>query len=190
MRRITFALLLAAAACGGSEDGPRLDSTPLSVRGWIHDVANAKRGETVEVEIARRTALFTGASIWVENYEYASGGIAENGAFVVLDVPSGNPTLGFNVAGAETAKIVMENIPGNADVFIPDVILELGGAKVLDPSKIAIRVPASVDAPRRTGKTAKIAGYEVPITETPLHMLTDRRDYPNPGGFRPVAIVK
>jgi hypothetical protein len=190
MRRAALILML-LAACSSEESGaPKMSRTPLSVRGWITDVAGAKRGETIEMELARRAELFTGASVWIENYEFASGGIAENGAFVILDVPSGSPTINFHVAGAQNAKIVMENVPGNADVFIPDVVLQNGGAKVLDPSKIRIRTAASIDAPKNSGKTAKIAGYDVPIIETPIHMLADRRDYPDPGGFRPIAIVK
>jgi len=81
-------------------------------------------------------------------------------------------------------------VPGNADVFIPDIMLERGGAKVLDPKKILIRLPMKIDKAKPTGKTAKIAGYDVPIIATPLGQLSDRREYPNPGGFRPVAIVK
>lgn len=181
--------LLLVTACGG-EEGYRISSNPISVRGWITDVAGAQRAETVEMEIARRQQLFASSSVWVEESQYASGGIAENGSFIILDVPPGSATLGFNAPGAETARIVLKDVPGNADVFIPNVILENGGAKVLDPKAILIRVPADVDKPRPSGKTATIAGYTVPVTETPIAQLMDRRDYPNPGGFRPVATVK
>jgi hypothetical protein len=174
------------AACGGSETNDQ----PLSVRGWITDVAGAKTAETYEQEIARRTTLFTSTSLWVENAEQASGGIAENGAFVVLDVPHGSPTLGFNAPGAEEAKIVLENVPGGADVFIPNVVLKNGGATVLDPKAILIRVPSDVDQARANGQMATVAGYPVRVIETPFAQMGDRRDYPNPGGFRPVAKVK
>ena len=142
------------------------------------------------MEIARRTQLFQSSSVWVENTEFASGGIAENGAFIILDVPPMNATIGFNAPGAETAKIVLKDVPGTADVFIPDLILEPSGATVLDPKKILVRLPAKVDKPTPTGKTAKVGGYTVPIIETPLGQMIDRREYPNPGGFRPVATVK
>jgi hypothetical protein len=160
------------------------------VRGWILDVKGSKHAETVEMEIARRTELFTASSVWVENTQYATGGIAENGAFIILDVPPENATVGFNAPGAETAKLHLQNVPGTADVFIPDVILEPNGATVLDPKKIVVRLPGNVDKPRPTGKTAIVAGYTVPIVEIPLAQMVDRRDYPNPGGFRPVAVVK
>lgn len=180
-------------ACGGGEKSASvytLDRNPVSVRGWITDVAGAKMAETMEMEIVRRTQLFQSSSVWVENSEFASGGIAENGAFIVLDVPPMNATLGFNAPGAESAKIVLENVPGSADVLIPNIVLQPGGAKVLDPSQIRVRVPGEVAQPRATGKTAKVAGYSVPIIETPLAQLTDRRDYPNPPGYRPVATVR
>lgn len=192
MRRPLLALLaLALAACGGEKSSIyTMNGKPVSVRGWILDVKGAEHSDIVDVEIARRAQLFLSSSVWVENTEYASGGIAESGAFIILDVPPGNATIGFNAPGAETAKIVMQGVPGTADVFIPDVILEPNGATVLDPKKIVIRLPASVDKPTLTGKTAIVAGHTVPIIETPLAQMMDRRDYPSPGGFRPVATVK
>lgn len=189
---IAIALLLLAACGGETSDNSvySLSRNPISVRGWILDVKGAQREQVPDVEIARRTQLFVSTSVWVENTEYASGGVAENGSFIVLDVPPNNSTLGFNAPGAETAKIIIEGVPGTADVLIPDVILEPNGATVLDPKKILVRLPAEVDKATPSGKTAKVAGYTVPIINTPLAQMIDRREYPNPGGFRPVAIVK
>ncbi len=194
MRRPLFALLMMAiAACGGetSESGIyKMSREPVSVRGWILDVKGAQHEEIVDMEIARRTQLFQSSTVWVENTEYASGGIAENGGFIILDVPPLNATIGFNAPGAENAKIVLEGVPGTADVFIPDLILEPNGATVLDPKKILIRLPAKVDKPTPSGKTAKVGGHTVPIIDTPLRQMIDRRDYPSPPGFRPVATVR
>jgi hypothetical protein len=180
--------MLVLAACSSDEE--RLARNPTSVRGWILDVKGSQHEQAPEMEIARRTQLFAATTVWVENVELASGGVAENGAFIVLDVPPNQSTLGFNAPGAETARVVLEGVPGSADVFIPDVILEPNGAKVLDPKKILVRVPADVDKPTPTGAMATVAGYKVPIISTPLKMLVDRREYPNPGGFRPVATFK
>lgn len=193
-RSLAIALLL-LAACGGEKKTADdsiylLDRAPVSVRGWILDVAGAQHSNVLEIELARRAELFASTSLWVEKSQYASGGIAGNGAFIVLDVPPMNATIGFNAPGAQTAKLTMQGVPGNADVFIPDVILEPNGAKVLDPKKILVRVPADVDKSTPTGKTAVIAGNHVPILATPLSQLTDRREYPAPAGFRPVATVK
>lgn len=168
----------------------RMSSDPTSVRGWVLDVKGAKRGETIEMELGRRAELFASTSVWVENVAYASGGIAGNGAFVVLDVPPNSATLGFNAPGAETARLELRNVPANADVLIPNVILFNGGASVLDPSKIVVRIPGSSDQITRTGKKAIVAGYEVEIVESPLSKMGDRRDYPDVPGIRPVATVR
>jgi hypothetical protein len=192
-RSLALTLVLVAAACGGKKDPSsiyELSHDPISVRGWIVDVAGAQRGTTMETEIARRTQLFQSSSLWVENAQYASGGIAENGAFIVLDVPPQHAIVGINAPGAQNAQILLEGVPGNSDVFIPDLVLKPGGATVLDPSKIQIRLPAEVDKATPTGKTAKVAGYVVRIMNTPLAQLTDRRDYPSPPGYRPVATVR
>lgn len=195
MIRRYFALsLLLLVACGGGGEKKQslyqLTREPVSVRGWILDVKGAAKGETPEIELGRRAQLFQSASVWVENTEFASGGIAENGAFVVLDVVPPDSIIGFNAPGAENARVVLQNIPGNADVLIPDLILEPGGAKVLDPKKIQVRISARVDKPTPTGKTAIVAGYTIPIMQTPVSEMVDRREYPDPGGFRPVATFK
>lgn len=192
-RRLLAIAVLVLAACNRAEDGSspfKMSRDPVSVRGWIYDVKGAKTEQNPDMEIARRGQLFLSTSVWVEGTEFASGGIAENGAFVVLDVPPNNATLGFNAPGAETAKVVLENIPGTADVVIPDVVLENGGATVRDPSKIIVRIVGSVAKPTRTNRTAKVAGHTVPVMEVPITAMNDRRDYPDPGGFRPVATVK
>ena len=195
MKKTAVLVLLALAlGCGDSkkedETPYTMSRSPVSVRGWVDDVAGAKRAETIEMEIARRQSMFQQTSVWVEKSQFASGGVAENGSFIVLDVPPGSATIGFSAPGAENAKVVLENVPGNADVLIPQIVLQNGGAKVLDPNLIRIRVPANVSQPRDTGQIAKVAGYPVRVIETPLGQLSDRREYPNPGGFRPVAVVK
>ena len=193
MRRSLVAIaLFLAAGCGETDPGSAqfLNRKPSSVRGWVLDVKGAKHAETMELEIARRTELFAGASIWVEDTQYATGGIAGNGAFVILDVPPGKAIIGFQADGAADAKLELLNVPPTAEVFIPDVILEPGGATVRDPKAVQVRVPADVDQPRRTGQFATVAGVQVPITEAPLNAFGDRREYPNPGGFRPVATFK
>ncbi|MEO8378132.1 MAG: hypothetical protein ABI779_00575 [Acidobacteriota bacterium] len=192
MRRIFFALALLTylTACGGEKKGDDFSRMPVSVRGWVLDVKGAERSSTMEMELLRRQQLFQATSLWVENNQYASGGIAENGAFILLDVPPGESIVGFNAPGAETARLTLKDVPGTADVYVPDVILEKGGAKVLDPTKIQVRIANNVSKRTPTGQTALVGGYPVRVFEVPIAELTDRRDYPRPPGYRPLATVK
>ena len=186
-------MLLLVVSCGAPEPGSvqTISRSPISVRGWILDVKGAQTQQNPDLEIARRTELFATASIWVENTQYASGGIQENGAFVVLDVPPNSATIGFQATGADQAQLTLEGVPPTADVLIPNVILEPGGATVRDPKAILIRLPDNTVKKRTpTGKTAKVAGYTVAIVLVPLSEMADRREFPDPGGFRPVATVK
>ncbi|HEY3053265.1 MAG TPA: hypothetical protein VGK04_07755 [Thermoanaerobaculia bacterium] len=184
-------VLVALAACGGNNRNQTpLSKEPVSVRGWIEDVEGAVHSRTPEMETARRTELFQATSVWIENAPYASGGVAENGSFIFLDVPPGNTTIGFNAPGAEQAQLVMRNIPGNADVFVPGLILKKNGAAVVKPRDLKVRVPAQVSKATPSGRMAIIAGLPVPIVSTPLAEFVDRHDYPRPPGFRAVATYK
>ena len=193
---LAFALVLLALGCGGSEQqaAQKLSRAPVSVRGWVADVEqpDAEPGDfkTVETEQARRIALFQQTSVWIENVPYASGGIAESGSFILLDVPPGNVTISFNAPGAENAQLVLQNIPPNADIVIPGLVLKPGGSSLLQPERVVVRVPGTEKKP--TGAKAIIAGREIPVIEVPLREMEDRRDYPDPntGGQQPIAVVK
>lgn len=194
-RLLILALAMTVLACGGGDRkpaGPAISKNPASVRGWIVDVEGSGEGtlRTPETESARLTQIFQATNIWVENAPYVSGGVAENGAFILLDVPPGKVVVSFNAPGAETAQIVMENIPGNADVLVPAVILKKTGSTITKPEGIQVRIPARIDAPRPTGAKATVGGHIVNVMEAPLKAFVDRRDYPDPGGLRPVATYK
>jgi hypothetical protein len=190
-------LLLILAACGGGDPGSsfkNLSTQPISVRGWIADIEQPASNtyKTVETESARRAGMFQSTNIWVENAPYVSGGVAENGSFLLLDVPPGNVTVAITPPGAPASHLVMQNIPGNADVFVPAVLLKPNGADVLQPNDIRVRLGAKIDKARPTGQNAVVAGRTVPIVEVPINDLVDRRDYPNPpgGSAAPLATVK
>ncbi len=192
-------LFAALPACSGERKSPAnvsaLSKQPLSVRGWIADVADVDTGDaptfrTVETEAARRTQIFQSTNVWIDNAPYVSGGIAENGAFVLLDVPPGNVAISFAAPGIPQTRLVLEAIPGNADVFIPSLVLSAKGALAGQPDAIRVRVPAKVTKPRTTGQVARVAGQNVPVQEVPARAMSDRRDYPNPPGFKPVAVVR
>ncbi len=190
------ALLAALPACSGERkpaaSRSALSKEPLSVRGWIADVdsGDAPTFRTVETESARRIQIFQSTNVWIDNAPFVSGGIAENGAFVLLDVPPGNVAIRFAAPGIPHTTLVLEAIPGNADVLIPSLVLSAKGALAGRPDAIRIRVPAKVTKPRTTAQIARVAGQNVPIQEVPARAMTDRRDYPIPPGFKPVAVVR
>lgn len=186
-------LLMLVIACGPSDpNAPRVSKDPTSVRGWIVDVAGAPRApfQTPETDVVRRIQLFQATNIWVDNAPYVSGGVAENGAFLLLDVPPGNITVTFSAPGAPNARLVLQNIPGNADVFVPSIVLKPDGVQLLDPKSVRVRLAANIERPAPTRLTATVAGLAVPVMNTPIAQMVDRHDYPVPIGFRPVATVK
>ena len=189
-----FAAVLVITACSPSEPGnPVLSKEPISVRGWIVDVeggANAAY-QTVETEAYRKSQMFQTMNIWVDNAPYVSGGVAETGAFLLLDVPPGKVTIIFSTPGAPESRLVLENIPGNADVFVPEVLLRPKSVALLDPKRVTVRVAATVDHAKPTGATAHVAGLAVPIMTTPTREMSDRHDYPvRPAAARPLGVVR
>src|SRR5438876_11755818 len=100
--RLLIALTLVITACSDSNPNtPRVSKEPISVRGWIADVAGSPHApfQTPETEAVRKLQLFQSASVWVDNAPYVSGGVAENGSFILLDVPPGKITITFNAPG-------------------------------------------------------------------------------------------
>jgi hypothetical protein len=193
MRLLIVLSVSLAVACGGETTPKRrpLSKQPVSVRGWIADIEGANKGDLVtpETESARLQGVFQATSVWVEDAGYVSGGVAEDGSFILLDVPPGEVTIMFTAPGAENARLELADIPGNADVLIPAVLLKPGGVTLLQPAGVVVRVPANVQELQKTERTATVAGNTVPVLEAPLSALVDRRDYPA-RGLRPVAIVK
>jgi hypothetical protein len=189
---IAIALL---AACGGKPEPatPVVSKNPISVRGWIDDAEGPPTEvKTQETEAARKAQLFQAINVWVDGAPYVSGGVAENGSFILLDVPEGNVTISFAAPGIPQAKVVLQNVPGNADVLLPGVVLKKSGvAQVEDPKAIKVRMAANIAAPKPAGKTITINGQPAPVIDTPIAKMVDRRDFPNPPGYvSPIATVR
>src|SRR5215467_5508634 len=100
MRRAAIPLLLLGlAACFDRPSGQvPLSKEPISVRGWVADVEGSPTVplKTAETEAVRKNQLFQSTDVQVDNAPYVSGGVAENGSFILLDVPPGTVTLTFN----------------------------------------------------------------------------------------------
>lgn len=184
LRALAIAFLVLAACAGESKkDGlSAMSREPISVRGWIADVegagGDATRFRTVETENARRAQLFQSMNVYVENAPFVSGGFAENGSFLLLDVPPGTVTLTFQAPGVPAARLVMQNIPGNADVLLPAVLLKKNGVAMLQPAEIKVRLAADVKQPKPSGRNAIVSGHTVPVIDTPIDAMSDRRDWP------------
>lgn len=191
---LSVLLILAACSAETPTQAPKVSREPVSVRGWIDDI-DAGRPDgvfrTVETEKARRAEAFQGTNMWVEGAPYVSGAVAENGAFILLDVPPGRTAISFAAPGINQADLVLEDVPANADVLIPGLVLRPDGVGLADPKAVRIRIAANVSSPRPTKLTAKVAGVPVPVVEVPVRELIDRRDYPaTPGDAAQVPTVK
>jgi hypothetical protein len=192
---LILALLLAACGAEPRPSGYQaLAKEPISVRGWIADIdtnSTSTRFQTVETEAARLQAAFQAANVWIDNAPYVSGGIAETGAFVLLDVPPGNVRIAFSAPGVPEAVLPLENVPPNADVVIGGVVLKPNGTVTADPTQMKIRIPGNVRRETPTPQKAKLAGFVVPVVQVPINSLQDRHDYPNPPALlQPLAKVK
>lgn len=195
MRRLfAIAALSLAAACGKPEPGaPIVSKEPISVRGWIQDAeAPPAAVVTPETEAARKQQLFQSLNVWVDGAPYVSGGFDERGSFILLDVPPGNVTVSFAAPGIPEAKLVLHNVPGNADVLVPAIVLHKNGtAMAADPKTMKVRIAGPVDKPQPTKTIATINGLQSAVIETPVGQMVDRRDFPNPPGYTaPVATVR
>jgi hypothetical protein len=184
-------LLLLTSSCGDTPTGATpLSKEPVSVRGWIADVDGAGRSEIPQVEAARRLQLFQNTYVAVEKAPYISGGIAENGAFVLLDVPPGDVNVVFTAPGAPAARLVLRNIPGTADVIIPAILLRRDSVELLQPKQVIVRIAGS---PSASHQTASVAGVVVPVRSVAVNDMADRRDLPTPpssAGGTALAVVK
>jgi len=195
MKRIALLMLL-IAACGPSQSGvPKVSRDPISVRGWIADEETPRANDnfrTVETEAARLNQLFRTTDVWVDGAPYVSGGMAETGAFLLLDVPPGNVTITFRPEGQKEQKLVLQNVPANADVVIPGILLTPNGVQLSQPDAVKVRMAARVAKPIATAQKAVIAGHPVPIVNTPIAEMVDRRDWPTPPrmAVAPLATVK
>ena len=70
-------------------------------------------------------------------------------------------------------------------------IRQPGGATALDPSKIMVRiVQDGLTEAKDTGRTARVMGHTVRVMAVPFAQMGDRREYPTPPGYTPLATVR
>lgn len=190
MKSVNPVMIVAAALIlSGCADTPELAAererrrSPISIRGWIWDVeAPAPTvpgtlsvvGELGDQE--RKARIFQQTYISIDNVTYASGGLIDTGAFVILDAPPRNLTMLIQTPVFTDYRIPMQRIPPNADVYLPGIVLDAKGVHFAEPEKLRVRIPGEKSGP--TGETALIGGHEVPIETATISELVNRREYP------------
>lgn len=183
-RLLPFLLIAALVGCESEPKGPVLSRTPVSIRGWLVAPPSVQPQilhltDTASGEAAYRARLFEQTRLSVEGFPFASGGMAGNGSFIILDVPPGGAIINFQPSGGEDARLVLEGMPPNADILLPG--LEIRGTEVVptDPSKVVVRVPGRVQTRRPIDVKVTVAGRPVPVFEVPLSEMIDRREFPD-----------
>lgn len=196
-RHWTILLATCAAAAAitlACADTPELQAererrrNPVSVRGWIWDIDAPAPGMSgtfsvtspVAAEAERRRRLFADTNLAVENVTNASGALLENGSFIILDAPPRQLTVVFQTPVLGDHTIPMSNVPPNADVFLPGIVITSQGIRFAEPEKIHVWIPGQSGAPRPTGQMAQIGPHSVEVVEVPVADLVARRDYPTP----------
>jgi hypothetical protein len=164
--------------------GPRISRTPASVRGWIQEI-EAPQTELYKLRSATTGAaqakmeLFAETSVVVADFQFASGGVAETGSFIVLDVPPGDINLTFTSSHLGDMHLPIRNVPANADILLRGVRLTRGKAEVIDPSLVEVRVP-QIKGQQPPATPVLVQGKEIIPRVVPISELEDRRDYPPP----------
>ena len=167
---------------------------PVSIRGWVSDI-DLPPQETMQVidpavGDMRKWAVIGRINLYVEAADYVSGGIANDGSFIMLDVPPGEVNLIFQPPGLPDGRLHLENVPPNADILLPDLAIKGGSVLLNEPELAMVRIPAKVSERRKLESTVRIAGHEIPAWEVPLQEMIDRREYPERNQSPGIAVVK
>ena len=135
MKRLLVLLLpLTLLACDGrsleNEGRGSFKRGPISVRGWFAEIEVGAPPENV-FSVTQpggnvshyQQELFKETNLSVRDVPYASGGVADDGSFIILDAPPGRVVIDMQAPGVPLLPLVLENIPPNADVLIPSIKL-------------------------------------------------------------------
>lgn len=191
---ILLSVALLAAGCAAPEDdGTGPGKTPVSVRGWISYVQLPPQ-EIMKVSDPakarqRMYQFLRDTNVYVVNMPFVSGAIAETGAFIMLDVPSGDVTVRFQPPGLEEAQLVLRNLPGNSDVILAGLKIDGSKVSLIDPSKSVVRIPIDEDIRRKLDQVVYVGEQEIEVWEVPYSDLVDRREFPTGEEKLPAELV-
>src|SRR5687767_12929005 len=168
------AAFLISSACQQKEyAGPKVSTTPTSIRGWLVPAESSEQSlmyvtDSTSTSDERQIRIFEQTALSVEGAPFASGGIGGNGSFIILDVPPGDVVINFQPPDGMDAQLTLTGVPPNADILLPG--LRYRGAEVepIDPSKIVVRIPARVESQRPVAGNVTVGGHKVQAFETPL----------------------
>lgn len=172
--RVLLTLLVPALLfCGEPKPRGELPAGPVSVRGWVSKVEGVPHyGED---------GNFYDLNAYVEGIERVSGGVQENGAFIILGVPPGQSTIVFQAPGIEDAAIHFEGLPPRADVLLPGIILTPDGATISNSEAAKVRIPRGTEGETEEIESTTTAnGVTLPTYMVPTRKLGDRLNYPEP----------
>jgi len=158
---------------------------PASIRGWINEIEKTlPPGVDPSVVMQGQTLedYLRDANVYLKGTVKVTGGLM-NGAFVMLDIPSGDETIVFQAPGIDESAMTIKGIPPTADVVLSGVNVTKHGAKLADPSKAVIRIAAKVDEIREIPSTTTIDGVKIRTVEVPLRLMGDRMNYIERGAF-------
>lgn len=173
--RYAVLALIVPALLFCSEPTPRgdLPDGPVSIRGWVTRVDG--------VPHYGQDGNLYDLNAYVEGIERVSGGVRDNGAFIILGVPPGDSTIVFQAPGVEGAAIHFKGLPPQADVLLPGIVLAPGGVTISNPEAAKVRIPGRRDGeiePVESKTTAN--GVSLPTFIVPTRALGDRLNYPKP----------
>lgn len=191
MRRALILLPLLLAACSGSESLEKegrgsFKKGPVSIRGWIAEIDLGTKQPDGVFSVTEpggtvghyQRELFKETNFSVRDVPYASGGVADDGSFIILDAPPGKVTVDMQAPGVPLVPLVLENIPPNADVFVPSIKLYPDRFELLEPHRVLVRVPSEGTQRKKAAAQAIVGGLRVDVWEVPLREMMDRRDWP------------
>ena len=192
MKRLLVLLVpLTLLACDGrsleNEGRGSFKRGPISVRGWFAEIEVGAPPENV-FSVTQpggnvshyQQELFKETNLSVRDVPYASGGVADDGSFIILDAPPGRVVIDMQAPGVPLLPLVLENIPPNADVLIPSIKLYPDRFELLQPERVLIRVPTRRSERKKAAQQATVGGLRVDVWEVPLREMMDRRDWPTP----------
>ncbi|MDX1584270.1 MAG: hypothetical protein R3338_11790 [Thermoanaerobaculia bacterium] len=157
--------------CGEPTPRGDLPHGPVSIRGWVARVEG--------VPNYGQDGNLYDLNAYVEGIERVSGGVQEDGAFIILGVPPGESTIVFQAPGVDDAAIHFQGLPPKADVLLPGIVLTPDGVSIPRPELAKVRIPNGRGTEVEQVESETTANsLELPTYLVPIRALGDRLNYP------------